>query len=123
KLKLWVDPSGSLASDAKQGCPDIDAELRAHPPATTQRASADAGPRAEIMKRSGHGDRTHYIRHLDSISHWLCASTNTQETRCDGWRCRCLFARKTLILDQSPRRSVGGSPVAWTRSHRSEEHT
>ena len=24
---------------------------------------------------------------------------------------------KTLILDQSPRRSVGGSPVAWTRSY------
>src|ERR1051326_1297633 len=23
---------------------------------------------------------------------------------CDGWRCRCLFARETLILDQSQRR-------------------
>src|SRR6267142_6281630 len=34
---------------------------------------------------------------------WPCASTNTQETRCDGWSCRSLFARKTLILDQSPR--------------------
>ena len=80
-------------------------------------ADAESGPRAEIMKRSGHGDRTHCIRHLDSISHWPCASTNTQETRCDGWRCRCLFARKTLILDQSPRRLVGGLPVAWTRSY------
>ena len=26
-------------------------------------ADAESGPRAEIMKRSGHGDRTHYIRH------------------------------------------------------------
>ena len=46
--------SGSLASDAKQGCPDID-------PGPS--ADAESGPRAEIMKRSGHGDRTHYIRH------------------------------------------------------------
>lgn len=33
-----------------------------------------------------------------------------------GWRCRCSSVRETLILDQSPRRSVGGSPVALTRS-------
>ena len=26
-------------------------------------ADAELGPRAEIMRRSGHGDRTHYIRH------------------------------------------------------------
>src|ERR1700687_5632343 len=26
-------------------------------------ADAESGPRAEIMERSGHGDRTHYIRH------------------------------------------------------------
>jgi hypothetical protein len=26
-------------------------------------ADAESGPRAEIMRRSGHGDRTHYIRH------------------------------------------------------------
>jgi hypothetical protein len=49
-----VERSGSLASDAKQGCPDIDASL------VCRRGSE---PRAEIMKRSGQGDRTHYIRH------------------------------------------------------------
>src|ERR1700688_3322635 len=49
-----VERSGSLASDAKQGCPDIDARLVCR---------RGVGPRAEIMKRSGHGDRTHYIRH------------------------------------------------------------
>jgi hypothetical protein len=49
-----VERSGSLACDAKQGCPDIDARLVCR---------RGVGPRAQIMKRSGHGDRTHYIRH------------------------------------------------------------
>ncbi len=45
-----VERSGSLASDALTSMPSSSAD-------------AKSGPRAEIMRRSGHGDRTHYIRH------------------------------------------------------------
>src|SRR5882724_13342145 len=44
-----VERSGSLASDANQGA------LTSMPSSS---ADAESGPRAEIMRRSGHGDRT-----------------------------------------------------------------
>jgi hypothetical protein len=49
-----VERSGSLRTTRNRGA------LTSMPGSF---ADAESGPRGEIMKRSGHGDRTHYIRH------------------------------------------------------------